>query len=760
MPTSAPFAAYYKSALLWLARTAVIFSLTTPLIVLSDSAIFPFVTGKAWFFQSTMVVAAVAWGLLMLVDAAYRPRRHPLHFVVLAFMLAALISTVAGVDAHRSFWANHERMIGSFFVLNLGALYFVATSVFAAKESWRRVWKYFLAAGALIIASAIIQHWRPDFLYGGERAASTLGNPLYMGLHAVYVAAIAALVWLESRATVASRWKRWGTVGVALLIALSLVAFIFAETRGVALGLAAAFVWALAWIAAAGARRWQRWSALGILIVIAAGIAAVVLFNTHPALNNIPIVRRFGGFTLGGTNANRLFAWKVAIQAWQDHPLFGWGPFNYVYAFNEKLQGTQLVHNQFGETWFDNAHNFFLNTLAEQGIAGLLAYVLLLVTPILLLVRGWWRGTLGFPHMVLITGLLVTHAVQNIFAFEQISSYVSLFVVLGYVSVLTAQPAVAANGRSFSRWTIAIVSVLLVAGGAVVMYRGSIVPFRANVLMFKGLEALEYQKDASIWFVTERQAIDLGGPYSDNITEELARTLLRIRVPDEKYRNDVVQIFKYTIARLEDATRRHPRDPVYHMLLGEVWYGAYGFFKDEFPHGLELGDKAFEESIRQSPERQQLYFIWAQHAAQGGNLVKGLQLMLKARSFAPHSAFVLRMYADYLQNGNINQRDAAWARLLAIRLSPELFTPFNDEEISFNAIRWVSAQRGVERLRGLLACMGHATYASCPPYQLGSYVPSDKMFQVLVGYAKEQKDAARVAEYRAIAKQYYPDKTF
>lgn len=759
MNTPITFVTRYKAVWLWLARVAVITSLTTPLVVLSGSAIFPFVTGKAWFFQITMTVAAMAWGLLILADPAYRPRKHPLHFVVLAFLLAALISTITGVDAHRSFWANHERMIGSFFVLHLGVLYFVATSVFATKEAWRRVWKYFLAAGALIIVSALIQHWRPDFLYGGTRAASTLGNPIYMGLHAVYVAAVAALLWLELRTT-AIEWKRWIAIGAAILIALSFVAFVFAETRGVAVGLGAAFVWMLAWIAVVGSKRAYRWSAIGILIVMTLGIAAVVLFNNNPALYTVPIVRRFSGFSLTGTNANRLFAWQVAVDAWKERPLLGWGPFNYAYAFNQKYQGTQLVHNQFGETWFDNAHNFFLDTLATQGIVGFIAYLLLFLVPILLLMRAWRRGMLALPNMVLMTGLLIAHAVQNIFAFEQISSYLSLFAVLGYVHTLTATSADAPQGRMFSPRFQNIVAAVIVIGGVFVIYRGNIIPFRANLLMFDGLESLEYKKDASAWFLTERKAIDLGGPFSDNITEELARSLLQIRVPDDQYNKEVGEIFKYTIARLEDATRRHPRDPVYHMLLGEVWYGAYFFLKDMFPHGPELGDKAFEEAVRQSPERQQLYFLWAQHAARGGDVAKGIQIILKARSFAPHSAFVLQMYSDYLYERNVNQRDGAWARLIAVQLSPESFGPFQDEEISLNAIRWASAQRGIERLRGLLTCAGSVTEVTCPHYAVDSYVPSDKVFQVLIGYSKAKKDDALVAEYSEIAKRYFPDKTF
>lgn len=754
------FVERYKAVWLWIARWAVLLSLFTPLVVMPDNLIFPFVTPKAWFFQSMITVAVVAWGLLMMADPAYRPKKYFLHYVVFFFGAVALLTTITGVDAQRSFWANHERMIGSFFTLHLVALYFVATSVFITRDAWQRVWKMFLGIGLLIVGSAIIQHWKPDFLFGGQRAASTLGNPLYLALHAVYVAFIAALLFFEGRTEEALK-KRWHIATLGLLIILSFIAFVFSETRGVTIGLGAALVWMLAWIAAAGSRRAYRWSALGLLVIITLGIATVALFNNHPALNSIPIVRRFSGFSLTGTNANRLFAWNVAIDAWKDRPLLGWGPFNYVYAFNQKYQGTQLVHSEFGETWFDNAHNFFLDTAANQGIVGFAAYLLLLIAPLVLLVRGWWRGHIPLSVMTLVSALLITHAMQNIFAFEQITSYASLFMILAYVQYrATVHVSVSRVNTPRSPLTPGVVQMLggaIIIGGVALLYVANIAPFRANALMFRGLIALDSQKDASIWFETEKKAIDIGGPHTDHVREELARTLLRIQV-SESQRSAVVDLFRYTITQLEEARRRHPLDPVYTMLLGELWYGAYFITPNDFPRGIELGDQAFAEAIKVSPERQQLYLLWAEHMGQAGSFTKGLDQLKKARSFAPHSAFMLKLYADYLEHAGINAPERALLRWLAIRLLPSLFGAAVDERVSFEVIKWTNARVGVDRLQALLTCAGHDTGVACadPSFVGQNYRPSEKLFQVLVGYFKEQKDAERVRRYTELAEQQYP----
>jgi len=759
--TMQSFAQEHKKWWLRITAWALYAALFTPLVVAPDTLIFPFVTPKAWFFQSMVTIAAAGYILLVFSDHSYRPRKSPLMVSVVALIVIMALATVTSVDVRRSLWANHERMLGLVALLHFAAFYIMAVSVFRTREAWRWFWRIFLGVAAFVLASAAIQYFRPDFLFGGDRAASTLGNPIYFALFAVYAGFITCLVWFDEVRT-GMWWKKWQTWALAALLALAVFGFINAETRGVFIGVGAAALVMLAWIASAGATRRVRWSALSLLIVFTVGVIGFGAINDHTAFNNIPILRRFANFSLaGGTNANRIFAWNVAVDAWKEKPILGWGPFNYVYAFNEKYQGTQMRHNAFGETWFDNAHNFFLDTLATQGILGLLAYVALFVVAFLLLVRGWRRGAMLLSTLVLLSGLLVMHAVQNLFAFEQITSYVTFFAILAYITHITTPERAIANVNGASRRSPSTMLSLTVAIGAMVLlYYVNYAPFRANALMFQGLQALDGRQDATTWFALHKKATELPSPHIDHIREEMGRVLLRVKVQPGDRSQELQNVFRTTIAEAEKAAKRHPRDPIYNMIVAELWYAAQELMPNDFGQGSVFGDRFFEQSVAVSPERQQLYLLWADHKLRVGMIAEGLELMRTARSFAPSSPFILRIYADYLDYARINRVESAFIKDVTFRLSPESYSIHDAERIAFDIQKYGNGPHGIAMMRSFLACRGHDTGVACPmPYVSVSYNPSREVFQVLTRFYRGTGERETVEKYVAFATVYFPDFT-
>ncbi|MBI4098695.1 MAG: O-antigen ligase family protein [Candidatus Magasanikbacteria bacterium] len=749
----------------WLRITtwALYAALLTPLVVAPDTLIFPFVTPKGWFFQSVVTIAAAGYLLLIASDPSYRPRKSALTVAVVAFIVIMALSTVTSVDVRRSLWANHERMLGLVALMHFAAFYLMAVSVFRTREAWRWFWRIFLSVAALVLSSAAIQYWRPDFLYGGDRAASTLGNPIYLALFAVYAGFIALLVWLDEVRT-GVWWKRWQTWALAALLVLSFFGFVLAETRGVFVGVGVAALWMLAWVASAGATRRVRWSALSLLIVFTAGVIGFGAVNDHTAFNKIPILRRFADLSIaGGTNANRIFAWKVAVDAWKEKPIPGWGPFNYVYAFNEKYQGTQMRHNAFGETWFDNAHNFFLDTLVTQGLLGFLAYVALFVVALFLLIRGWRRGHVSLATMVLLSGLLVMHAVQNIFAFEQITSYVTFFAVLAYVSYVTApERAVTSAGdrASLPRSPSTVFLVVVTIGAVTLLYYINYLPFRANGFMFQAMRALDAQQDAATWFTLQKKASEIRSPHVDHIREEMGRVLLRIQVRRGDRSQELQNIFRTTIAEAEKAVERHPRDPIYNMVLAELWYAAEELMPNDFSQGSTFGDRAFQQAISTSPERQQLYLLWADHKLRVGQVTEGLEIMRTARSFSPSSAFILRTYAEYLDSARINRVESTNSKDLSFRLLPELYGIHDAELIALDMAKYGNGPRSIDMMRALLACKGHDTGVACPAPLVGvSYNPSRDVFRVLARFYRGTGDQEAAEKYVAFAHVYFPDFT-
>lgn len=128
-------------------------------------------------------------------------------------------------------------------------------------------------------------------------------------------------------------------------------------------------------------RQAVQWGGVTVLLLLGALLVGAVQPQTIPA----PIAERFQDIPayLGLTNLlnqpvtdenfaiiERLAHWEAAIRMWERAPWLGIGPGNYATIYPE-------VHLPRWEEALGHAHNIYLNTLAESGLWGLFAYLLL-----------------------------------------------------------------------------------------------------------------------------------------------------------------------------------------------------------------------------------------------------------------------------------------------------------------------------------------------------------------------------------------------
>ena len=217
------------------------------------------------------------------------------------------------------------------------------------------------------------------------RASGSFGQPNpfggYLGL--VLPAAVSLALWGW-----AALWRRGdrspGTVawalfytGAAAVIAAGLVA---SWSRGAWLGAAVG----VGIVLVLRSRTAALLSGVAVLLVL----LAVLLGAFNPALVPAPLLERvqdiptyFGlsdALNQPVTDANyavleRLAHWTAAARMWESSPWAGVGPgnFNTLYP---------LVRLPRWDIALGHAHNIYLNTLAETGLLGLMAYTALLVT--------------------------------------------------------------------------------------------------------------------------------------------------------------------------------------------------------------------------------------------------------------------------------------------------------------------------------------------------------------------------------------------
>jgi O-antigen ligase len=212
----------------------------------------------------------------------------------------------------------------------------------------------------------VLQKFNQNLLLnqGSDRVASTLGNAIYVGGYGLFLFFVSMLL--------ASREKRfWLKLLYGGFSVLALFGLFFSGTRGSVLGILAGLSTVLiAYSFLLKSNPPLRRVAFYLIAFIVLLSGSLFIFRHNPIIANLPAVGRLLSTSLtNGSSDTRKIAWKIGIEGWQERPIFGWGPNNFFYAFNQFYNPRSLEFG-YGETWFDNAHNIIINTLTVQGIFG------------------------------------------------------------------------------------------------------------------------------------------------------------------------------------------------------------------------------------------------------------------------------------------------------------------------------------------------------------------------------------------------------
>jgi O-antigen ligase len=109
--------------------------------------------------------------------------------------------------------------------------------------------------------------------------------------------------------------------------------------------------------------------------------------------------------------AERLAHMEAGLAMWADHPILGVGIGNYPAQY-DKYKVAPVWQNA-----LSHAHNYYINIGAEAGIIGLVAFLLLIGSALLIGIRGFRRATDPLSRAVALgaTGVMVGIAVHSFF---------------------------------------------------------------------------------------------------------------------------------------------------------------------------------------------------------------------------------------------------------------------------------------------------------------------------------------------------------
>ncbi len=225
------------------------------------------------------------------------------------------------------------------------------------------------------------------------RAKFPFGNPNFLS-SALIPGIILGVALIAERATQSQRSRLPASLGsgmlVLALIGISVWAFLLADSRGAAVGLAAGLL-ALLFFAAPG-----RWKAVALLAAI--GLAVCGWWYLNQSV----------GQSLTGRNETlrfRGYAWSYAWRMFVEKPFTGHGQGGFVLAGDSHAVADVLADPLVFESRIDHAHNEWLEIMADLGSVGIFLFAAAILITLLTAMSVLRRPSDDGRHWVLI-GLL------------------------------------------------------------------------------------------------------------------------------------------------------------------------------------------------------------------------------------------------------------------------------------------------------------------------------------------------------------------
>jgi len=677
----------------WL-RTLVYASALIPLVIFAQY-VSPFHFGKVIVLRIVVEAMVVLYVLLAWRHPEYRPKGHPVTWAFFALTCAFTLTTVTSVSPLQSFWGTLERMGGLFTFWHYFAFYLIAVSVLRTKEHWRTLLDLMVAVGLVSALYGFLQKTEISFILGSgnrTRPFGTIGNPALFAGYQILVAYLAAtLLTLKQLGPAAPAPRGTAERGGKLIawgLGATLILALLAGPQGwwnVPLGLAAYGVYLVLWSVGKGWWFTAGGAALMFLAVastavrgslLAVGVATIiaillwsVLFRSRRGrtaligalsaaalffflailLRNTPLVQNsaylnritdFSGSTF--TVKTRFWAWSAGLKGWSEAPrytLVGWGPENFNIPFS-KYFNPEFFTGPGAETFFDRAHNMFMEVLVTMGLAGELSYLALFGALFWTLSRFMRSGDQDLKRLGIgFTALTVAYIIHNCFIFDTSANFLTFFMLLAFVVHVAwrgMDAAPAAPVKQVARpWTAAQVTAAGVLGlvAVTVAWTTGVRSTMANYANTRGIIA-GWQGDYRTAVAKYRESIDMHTPGRYEFRHRFAQYLLEMssaanveQVPG--FNDDIAAAIRDVEANVAES----PRDYLpllylsrLHILLGKT--------DPKSPHNdaaLELCRQALEIS----PTFVRTYYEVAQAYLNKKDYASAYEWFLKARDLNP-----------------------------------------------------------------------------------------------------------------------------
>lgn len=684
----------------------------TPLIFWADNKEL-FEYNKMMFVYLLATIIGGFWLIKIIKLRKLIYKRTPLEIPILLFLGANILATIFSIDPHTSIWGYYTRSNGGLLsIISYTLLYFALVSNF----SYSSVINFLKAgffSGVMVSLYAIPEHFglSPSCVilslenyptyplqFNADcwvqnvqaRVFATLGQPNWLAAYLAMLIFPGIYFLLNSKSLLEKLVYYFSLISLYM-------AFTFTYSRGGTLGLLAGigvFVVGLFFINFKEKKNIFSLQIKLLLLVLVSFLIVNLRFDSafirfalfpepsSPTTTNSSAVTTPGVTQLenGGNESGqiRLIVWKGATDIFRAYPIFGSGVETFAYSY---YQYRPKEHNLTAE-WdflYNKAHNEYLNYLANTGIVGFVAYVLLILTFIMWSVKQIFNLSFSeksFAHFkflffnqisnssnlaenqkLLVVAMLASYTsylVQNVFGFSivMIAVFFYLFPAIIFVATENAKQSDFSNGFI----------------GKVLAHLRLSLGRRFMLLPFKALSKLKFNilVIVVIFILTFSYVLTIGRLWVADTHFATGTSFADSGNPGQAYNE------------LSEAVYLNPSEPLYHTEIGNAASGAsLALLEKDATLSAQLKDQALlhtERALEISPNNLSIWRIVIQTYYQISFLdesynKKTIEAFDKAISLAPTDAGVRFNKSKILWS--LNMPDEAIKTLIeAIELKP------------------------------------------------------------------------------------------
>lgn len=635
-----------------------------PLIV-SGSYIFPYIFPKQAFLQIIVEIMMGLYLFLAMRQPQYRPKTSWLFKALCGYYVVVVLSAILGANAFHSFWSDFERMAGVISLLHYFAFLFIAANVLKTKEEWRRFFDFAIIASFLEALYALGQLLKGN----AGRLEGTIGNSSFLAGYMLLSSLFALWLFLEKKDL---GWK----IFYGASIFLDMVVLYSTQTRGAILALGAGLIALALFIIFAPAKglneipfrkpaRLKNY-ALALLVFIFLAGGSIWLLRDSQFIKKFPTISRVANISISESTSNtRLLAWRMSLQGFAEHPIFGWGNENYYIIFN-KFYNPHLYPV---ESWFDRSHNAFLDVLVNTGLVGFVLYISIFFLSFRYLWLAWKKEKIQYYTAVIFSVILIVYAIQNFFVFDTQVTLLMISLILSFMAFLSFEEKDIAESEPMKPNFLfgALVIIFVISS----LYYFNIKPASAGAI---GIDAMKYLQTGQIVKANEsfKIAYSIGTFGLPEVAMRAQDSALQFLGSGKELTADQKELVAIAIDGIKKSLELEPENTRFMMMLGNLYVASANFD----PGNIAQADLLYQKALELSPTRQELYFALGQLRYYQGRIGEVLPFFQKAVELNDKVAISCWNYG--VMASALGQKDLGKKE---IEKAVELGHSFNDKDI-------------------------------------------------------------------------------